>query len=112
MDDLLILSDDQNFFEEIEQQLITEFEDTTVEDENELNYLGMTVKFNEDGIDLNMVGYIYNLLKDRELKTSMMPSYKDIFSVNDDVKLADKVNRPFQTLLVRLLYLSKRVRPD
>jgi len=52
VDDLLILSNNDEFFDEIQQVLISEFGEITVKKGNTLNYLGMSVQFDESKINL------------------------------------------------------------
>ena len=111
VDDILLLSDNHKLFDEVKTLLIKEFDEITVDDELTLNYLGMSLSFQSDGIKLNMKGYIESILKDMKIGNSTVPSTRDIFIVNeDDGKLSDA--KRFHTMVARLLYLSKRVRPD
>ena len=79
VDDLLLLSNDDTFFEEIQRVLIEEFEEITVEKGETLNYLGMSVHFDESKLRLSMKGYVESLLKGKRHEKSSVPETKDIF---------------------------------
>ena len=109
VDDLLVFGKDG--FSEIKKLLIDEFQEITVEETDVLNYLGMNVHFKKEKIVLSMSGYIKALLKDRKVETSTVPAGENIFSIDSGGKLIEN-KEGFHTVMAKLLYLSKRVRPD
>jgi hypothetical protein len=123
VDDLLVLSKDGSFFEKMKKILTDEFGEITTEDQGTLNYLGMSVCFGPDGINLSMKGYVDSIgtlpnipiteSKYLNEKKDMNPTAKDLFSIDVNSQALDDDNRKvFHTTVAKLLYLSKRVRPD
>ena len=75
------------------------------------NYLGMTIDYSVKG------NYIEQILGEVDIKlmsgSSKTPAASQLFSVDDDgVKLNKKETDVFHRNVARLLFLSKRARPD
>jgi hypothetical protein len=80
-------------------------------------YLGMTIDFSEDGkVKFIMNDYVENLLD--EIPEDMpghaaTPAANHLFRINDKAeKLNEKDSEKYHHLTAKLLYLSKRARPD
>ena len=80
-------------------------------------YLGMTIDFSEKGkVKFIMYDYIENLLDEAPADMSghaATPAALHLFTINEDAeKLSDADSDKFHHLTAKLLYLSKRARPD
>ena len=82
------------------------------------DYLGMTIDYSEEGkVKFYMFDYIEQILSEVDSKMmggpSVTPAAKHLFTVNDSaVKLSRKEADAFHRNVARLLFLSKRARPD
>lgn len=80
------------------------------------SYLGMQLILKEGSVQVNMQYFIEKLLLscgEEELQESATPAGKDLFMVDrKSPVLAEKMRRLFHTNVAKLLYLTKRARPD
>ena len=80
-------------------------------------YLGMTIDFSEKGkVKFIMNDYVENLIDEipEEMSgTAATPASNHLFSVNEKAeKISDENSEKYHHLTAKLLYLSKRARPD
>ena len=80
-------------------------------------YLGMTIDFSEKGkVKFIMNDYVENLLDEVPEEMSghaATPAAHQLFTVNDKAeKISDEKSKQYHHLTAKLLYLSKRARPD
>jgi len=80
-------------------------------------YLGMTIDFSEKGkVKFIMNDYAENLLDEvpKEMsRHAATPTANQLFSVNNKAeKISDENSKKYHHLTAKLLYLSKRARPD
>ena len=79
------------------------------------NYLGMHWDFSKPGeVKVTMDGFIKELIIESSIKgTARTPAANHLFEIRDNATKLDKdQKKTFHTLVAKLLYLSKRVRPD
>jgi hypothetical protein len=93
----------------------SKFHSITIHDGPIVPYLGMKFDFTSKGkVRISMEGYIIATLRTTNItEFSKHPASLHLFTVREDaIKLteADKVH--FHSMVARLLYLAKRVRPD
>ena len=81
-----------------------------------LNYIGMTFNFEQLGrVVISMEGFIKDLLDDciEIVGVSRTPAEDNLFKIDlNSPLLNDKERERFHSLTAKLLYLSKRTRPD
>ncbi len=113
IDDILILAD------EVEtKQLIgvfqREFRWITHSTGHEQSYLGMIIRMDNGAATLDMMYYVKKLLEGHNnLQPKATPGGKNTFVIKEGTqRLSDEKWRLFHTQVARLLYLSKRARPD
>ena len=78
------------------------------------SYLGMQIKFQEDCVTIDMIHYIETMLASlQNEKEYSTPANKDIFVVDEKAKVLTEAERKrVHTLVAKLLFLSKRARPE
>jgi len=115
VDDLMISSKSQEEVHKVRDLIEKEFIEIKTKEGNEYSYLGMLLKKRDDGsIEINMKSYIESTLKEWQ-----EGSYYE-YAIPADAKLnyVDPESPPsqkkdlFHRLVAKLLYLSKRGRPD
>ena len=114
VDDILVLADKQEI-QRLKVAFEKEFRWITLDVRNKHSYLGMQLVFCREFVTLDMIHYIERLLdsvKD-EFKNYSTPANKNIFVVKEDATVLSKRDRKlFHTLVAKLLFLSKRTRPE
>ena len=123
VDDLLMTSQVKGGVEAMIKELEKKFEKVTHEIGPELNYLGQHIKFNNDGsVDVTMDKMMEDIINDAielELidkhsnKRIKSPGSESLFNIDDELPLMNKEDSDtFHKMVARLLYLSKRVKPE
>jgi len=113
VDDILILANDKEM-----KRLIAVFEKEfrwiTHSTGSEQSYLGMIVRMESGKATLDMTYYVKKLLEaHNNLQPKATPGGKNTFVIKNGMeKLIEEKRRLFHTQVARLLYLSKRARPD
>jgi hypothetical protein len=113
VDDILIQADDDEI-DRIEQIFLKEFTWITIEHDNKLSYLGMLVTLEQGVATIDMTYFVDKLLESYDnLIARATPSNKSIFQVDGDAMvLLEEERKQFHSAVAKLLYLSKRARPD
>jgi hypothetical protein len=81
-------------------------------------YLGMTIDFSDKGkVKFTMIDYVQELLDEKpnnmEVGEAVTVAAEHLFTVDDDgTKLSNEVSTVFHHMTAKMLYLSKRARPD
>jgi hypothetical protein len=115
VDDLLITTQKKASMDALLEELQVAFNGVTVHREKVLSYLGMSFDFSVPGrVSISMKGYLQEFLKDNVVHgTCSSPASNKLFDVDEDSKpLEAERAKAFHTSVARLLYLSKRTRPD
>ena len=114
VDDILVLADKPEI-QKFKIAFEKEFRWITLDIGEKHSYLGMQLRFGDGFIMLDMIHYIQKLLESakEELKVFSAPANKNIFVVKDGATLLSETERKFfHTLVAKLLFLSKRTRPE
>jgi hypothetical protein len=120
VDDLKISHESNHVVDDIIEKLQSSFghqTPLTIQRGKILDYLGMTLDFIQDGeVIFDMIDYVKNIISNapEEMKgVAKTPATMNLFKVN---KQAARLNRQdsstFHRIVMQLLYLSQRARPD
>jgi hypothetical protein len=117
VDDIFASAKDETVMDLVMGELEQLYGGLTIHRGRRLNYIGMVFDYSKEdhSVIITMDGYIIDLLQfcSNIEGTAETPATKDLFVVRE---AAEKLGRDdienFHTLTAKLLYLSKRVRPD
>jgi histone deacetylase 1/2 len=118
VDDLMVTSVTEGLIDEVMNLLRYKYErpgaKLDVKEGKLHNYLGMTFDFTIDGeVNITMNKYITEVLKFTEIKGCVAtPATTDLYSIVASDPLDSDKREYFHSVVAKLLYLSKRVRPD
>ncbi|CAM9814485.1 unnamed protein product, partial [Ectocarpus fasciculatus] len=114
VDDLLIVDATSYMTEELVEHLKTNFEEVKLHSGKNHSYLGISFDFNVTGsVRMSMSHYIALLLEEYEVTGhAVTPAEEWLFEVRNAPPLDDKQRMRFHSAVAKLLFLSKRVRPD
>lgn len=115
VDDLFVTSKSLILISALEDLLRLHFEDINVHDGLIHSFIGITFDFSsEQSVKLSMEHYITSLLHEYQVTgTTCTPATSNLFQISDtNTKLSPSDSASFRTVVAKLLYLSKRVRPD
>jgi len=86
--------------------------DVKVKEEQEMSYLGMNIKIKESGVEVDMINYIEEILKDFSgVHGYTHPADDGLFEVDTDGAPCPDP-KGFHRVVAKLLFLCKRGRPD
>ena len=112
VDDLLMTSVDEKNIAWIRAELIKEFGDVKEQTGDKLSYLGMLLEKNEDGnIHISTPNLMEDILKDITHKC-VNPATSKLLSIPDGPLLSEKSKEAFHSMVAKLLYVARMVRPD
>jgi hypothetical protein len=113
VDDILVLANEAEL-KRIEEFFKKEFTWITMNVGNVLSYLGMQIMLEQGLVTIDMSYYLEKVLEGYDnLPLCSTPGKKNFFEVDDKAELLSEAQRKmFHTVVARLLYLSKRARPD
>jgi len=117
VDDLLITCKGKEAIYKLKSDLEHKYKQVNFEDGDKISYLGMLVdNTQEEYIDISMPAYIQQIVSDMKLnpdQCSSTPCSSKVFEVNDNDTLLNNEDKDFfHSVVAKLLYLSKRTRPD
>jgi Reverse transcriptase (RNA-dependent DNA polymerase). len=119
VDDILMLCEDDDAIDWLIAELKKEYKEVSVERGDEISYLGMALKRCNDGsFEISMEAYIKDILASfpeyESIKKCITPTTPQLFKSNSTAGklLCQLAKERFHTTVARLLYLSKRGRPD
>jgi hypothetical protein len=115
VDDLLIMSKERKKLDDFVTLLREEFGEVSDHHECPLPYLGMEIDLQQKGkAKVTMSGYVDDILRTCDVMGfASTPADDNLFVIRDDAKmLNDQDKEDFHSRVAKLLYLSKRVRPD
>ena len=118
VDDMMITTCDDTHIDKVINEIENLYPGLTKYRGKLLNYIGMTFDFGVKGkVKITMEGFIKELLEDCKgiIGVSPTPGKSDLFNVNDmlsDPLLTQPLQEFFHSITAKLLYLSKRSRPD
>ena len=113
VDDILVIADKVEI-ERLRNTFTEEFTWITMEVGKKHSYLGMQICLEDGCVMIDMIHYITKILESIEnLEDSSVPANKNIFVVDEHSALLSEGERKrFHTLVAKLLFLSKRARPE
>ena len=116
VDDMLVTAKSEEVIDNLLRQLSVTFNEVSSERGKKLNYLGMVFDFNTARkVKVTMPKYVDELMKEYEdiIGTAKTPANGNLFSVSEESRQVDEESKAyFHTGVAKLLYLSKRARPD
>ena len=116
VDDMFVSACDERTIDSLIGELDTLFDSVSCERGRTLNYLGMVFDFCETGkVRISMSKYINDILDEyKDIKgTCKTPADSDLFTIDEQSPLLNKPDSEyFHSLVAKLLYGSKRTRPD
>jgi hypothetical protein len=117
VDDILITCKNKQYIRDFNSKLKERYKETTFHDELSLSYLGMILdNSNRDFLEVKMPAFVQQVIDesgvDQSLKSDV-PASSKLFTIDEKAEsLDDEARESFHTLVAKLLYLSKRGRPD
>ena len=113
VDDILVIATREEM-ERLRARFIAKFQWITMEVGATHSYLGMQIKLFDGYTTIDMIHYIEKMLTEvNSEKTFATPATKKIFDVDETaVVLNEEERKKFHTLVAKILFLSKRARPE
>jgi hypothetical protein len=115
VDDVLITAPSEGAVTSLLSELESHYPGLSISRGRELNYLGMVFKFTDDKkCTISMDGFVNDLLSNCDISgTSNTPATSSLFSIDEKSKaLSTDKKKLFHSITAKLLYYSKRIRPD
>ena len=115
VDDILVLADEEEV-QRIRDAFVEEYQWITIDVSDSHSYLGMQLMLKEGTVVVDMSNFIDKLLLscgEDNLREFPLPAGKELFNVSEKaVCLSESDRKKFHTNVAKLLYLTKRARPD
>ena len=114
VDDIMITSKDRDKIMNVYNHLVNTFKEVTINESKVCSYLGMTFDFaTRRTVRVTMNAYVNDTLKEFGVEsTSVTPASEHLFEIRESPPLTKDNANLFHTWTAKLLYLSKRTRPD
>jgi hypothetical protein len=114
VDDLKITSVSQSDIDAFVEHLRAVYKEVKVNTGKVINYVGMTFDYREDGqVRITMENCVNDILVGCGVETTRAtPAASTLFDVRDAPKVTAEESKYFHSHVAKLLYLSKRVRPE
>ena len=114
VDDLMITCRNSTIMKQLIEDIKKIYNSITVKEGEVHSYLGMTFNFNNKGeVNITMDKYIDDIINDYSVNGySATPSTNDLFKLNDSIDLDNEHKLLYHSIVAKLLYLAKRIRPD
>jgi hypothetical protein len=114
VDDLMITSVSQTDIDAFIEYLRRIYKELKINTGTVINYVGMTFDFREDGqVRVTMENCVSDILNGCGVETTRAtPAASTLFDVRDAPKATPEEAKWFHSHVAKLLYLSKRVRPE
>ena len=115
VDDLIMTCADSRGIDWILQLLKERFTDLTITRGKKHSYLGQTLDFTVPRlVKITMEGYVESILMERKNdRGAATPASEDLFEIDTESPKLDTASREaFHTIVMKIQYLAKRVRPD
>jgi ribosomal protein L24E len=114
---MIITASNESRIDDVIKQIETIYPGLTKHRGKVLNYIGMTFDFNKGGcVEMTMEGFVQDLIEGcKDMPgTANTPARANLLSIPDesDSLLPDNLRERFHSITAKLLYLSKRTRPD
>jgi hypothetical protein len=114
VDDILMIADAEELAR-LEREFVCTFKWITMSVGPSHSYIGMQISVRGGTVTLDMRYYLHKILEccNAPKTAAVMPGGKDTFLVDSSSRPLNEVRKQrFHTLVAKLLYLSKRARPD
>ena len=113
VDDILATCRTKEGLDHILNVLKTEFKEVKANTGDEHSYLGMRIRKMNKGIFVDMENYIKDVIKACNVTgTAKTPHKANLFDEGDYPLLGDSDREAYHSIVMKLLYLAKRTRPD
>ena len=114
VDDLLVTCQLDSAIDDLIRHLQDNFKEISVVRGSKHSYLAMNIEVDDQGIHLDMIGYIDKCLEGRITKKHVQsPATDDLFGTPEESKGLDEIEqKKFHSDVAKLLYLAKRTKPD
>jgi hypothetical protein len=114
VDDVIVTGMSATHAQETMDLLVSRYKEVKQKSGKVHEYLGMKFDFTDPGkVKVTMEGYIDGVLDNAgTTTTAKTPASDDIFTVGTSEPLEKEAASRFHTIVAKLLYLAKRVRPD
>jgi histone deacetylase 1/2 len=115
VDDLKSTCKDDKANQQLINALRTKYKDINVQEGLIHPYLGMTFDYSVEGkVRVTQDGYVSELVASEDIKSAVKtPANEDLFVIDSNsAELNKEAKEHFHSLTAKLLYLSKRTRPD
>ena len=115
VDDMLSTCVDPRAGKQLVKALETKYGKIGLQEGSIHSYLGMTFDFSVAGkVKVTQDGYVSELLASEEIKTAVKtPATLELFDIDESSeRLSKSDSEHFHSVVAKLLYLSKRTRPD
>ena len=114
MDDLLVTSENELHIDAFGVYLKSVYPETKTNTGRVLDYVGMTFNFTEEGqVRITMENCIEDILSKCGVETTRVtPAASTLYDVREAPRATAKEAKWFHTNVAKVLYLSKRVRPE
>ena len=113
VDDILIWCTSERLARELISDLKSEYKEVKVSEPGNFSYLGMHIIVRNEHIVVSMQAYVRGVLADYPVTGSVTsPATGDLFKVGESAQMSESEAKIFHTVTAKLLYLSKRARPD
>ena len=114
VDDILITCELEEVIESVYGMLQERYKEVKIVRGPKVSYLGITLDFSTPGkAKCTMEGYIADLLQVCGVTgRASSPAPEDLFDIGESSPLCAEKRDRFHSLVAKLLYLAKRVRPD
>ncbi len=115
VDDLFITSRSELLIENFKKDLLEEFEEIKFNFGKKHNYLSMSFDFSKNGeVKVLMKNYVDELLEFCEVEgTAKSPALETLFEIEKESEMLEVSRKEFfHSVVAKLLFLAKRVRPD
>ena len=114
-DDILVLADEGEM-ERLRKAFVNEYKWITIDYGSIHSYLGMQIVFQDGYPIIDMTHFVDKLLLncgDTEIVEFNCPATKNLFNIDEKAEcLSEKDRTQFHRNMAKLLYLTKRARPD
>ena len=117
VENMIITASNEFRIDDVIKQTETVYPGLTKHRGKVLNYIGMTFDFSKEGkVKMTMEGFVQDLIEGcKDMPgTAYTPARANLLSIPDesDSPLPDNLREHFRSITAKLLYLSKRTRPD
>jgi hypothetical protein len=110
VDDFLAVAMRQEDFDDLHAALVELYSEVKITKENDFKFLGMSLRFIETSVEIKID--LHDILTNVD-GVSSHPAGSNLFHRSEDSPLLDRASQAsFHSMVAKLLYVSKRTRPD